>query len=158
MLARMLLAALAAALSLPMAACTSVTLDLTDLEHPVLLNDSVFVGPDPPFDHVDAYSASVETRTSRMIMIYGGGKQRTYHEQRKDVRVDDAQAAAYEAIGGKLHHAIHGVRIRAHATCHNLILAYGQQVEIEVQGKVVRYRFPFAGEDTSAGGPPPTLD
>lgn len=110
--------------------CLTATLDLRDLEEPVILNGNPFLGGEPE-GRVASQVAEYKGQVGESSVASGYSSSRTV--------ANDAQAAAFEQIGGSKNRAITGLSIEVTGWGMNALFALGEVVAISAKGKVMEY-------------------
>lgn len=116
------------ALTLLLGGCYSTTLDLDELQQPVTMSPSAIAhrtDTSPGQADVGSYAA-LRAYQFRAILMSS-----------QMAVADDAQAAAFEQIGGDPRRAVTGVRLHVDFTGSYLVLAALARVQIRAEGSVV---------------------
>jgi len=129
-------------------ACKSVSLDMRELQYPVILNPNPFVGRrigEQPGRRVDTYAGLVTAReltasvSSPGYYTPGGGYAYANTTTSSSTAGNDAQVAAFAKLAGHPDRAITGVTIDVATLNINALVALGQRVDISVSGSVTEY-------------------
>ena len=118
-------------LILALCSCMSATYDMRKLEQPVTMNGNPFAPSRHPrlsLKPVDGFSALV---SEGMSASSGGGQSQNTH-----VAANEAQAKAFEKIGGDRVMTITDVQLQIESLGINLVMAMGAGVKISATGTV----------------------
>ena len=125
-------AALVAFLCMPgLTSCAAITLDLSGIEEPIMLNALPYAGADWTTTDVGEYIPDVShaTGVASDPMINA--------DRGSDLYVDEAQVKAFEAIGGSSTRVIVIDRVEPAAAFGNLLIVAADLAMVGVYGRVV---------------------
>ena len=118
-------------------ACMSVTYDMRKLSQPVILNRNPFVHAAESrvqMSQIDTYQAAVFV--AMVVTSQGGGPGGGSQTTTANTSVNEAQAKAFEKIGGDNSMAITDVMFNANSFGMNLLIGVADRVEMIGKGSV----------------------
>lgn len=130
-------------LLLALAACTScaaVTLDLSDLDEPVMLSP-------PPAEGWGAAARPLEVFKTQVSHAKGGAS-RVDGRSVSEILENEAQMDAFAAIGGHADRVIAVDRLEVYGGGGNLLLVYADLASVDLYGRVLL----LGGGEPGAGG------
>lgn len=132
--------------------CSSVTYDMMQLEHPILLNGNPFLGSPANGSKLvekDSYAAKVGKSTVTSSQPgFGYQPSRTTTQ---NTNQNEAQIKAFEKIGGQASLTITDIVLEADSLCVNAGVAIGESVSITATGKVQEVVFGDAVSEKAGG-------
>jgi len=112
--------------------CRTVTLDMTDLDRPITLNATPFVGGQGR-SGTSLGSFAAKNSYSHIVASFGGTTSST------TANIVEAPALAFESIGGYDDRAITGAQIKAKSQAANALFALADSVELGLSGEIMSY-------------------
>lgn len=140
-----------AALLVTIGCANTVTLDMRNIEEPVMLNALPYANRDWTVTEVGRVRASVDKDSAYISNANHSWSSSSY--------TNDAEVKVYEKVGGYESRSVSGVSIRVSGFGVNLLFAYLGGVTVDFTGSVVELdSLPRAQNDENESGPDSVLE